>query len=356
MTIGAVMPLFRTPLTRLGHVSVKAAAPVKFGGALLMPLARWLVLVYAVSMGATHGLAQNYPSKPVRLIVPFSAGSGSDVIARVTAGGLADVMGQQIIVENRTGAAGNIGAELASKAAPDGYTLLFANIGHTANVTLYNNLKYELTRDFAPVTQIGASPAVLVVHPSMPVKSVVELVKLAKMKPGAINYASGGAGTPTFIAAELFKGQAGIDLLHVPYRGGGEALTSVLSGETSVYFAPLANALSLVHQARLRPLAVTSTKRLALLPDQPTVAETGYPGYESGFWHGIMVPAKTSQDVIATIHNATVRTLSNPTTAKRLHDVGYIPIGSPPEEFGSYIRSEIQKLSKVLRGLKVTAE
>jgi tripartite-type tricarboxylate transporter receptor subunit TctC len=172
-----------------------------------------------MSCGATNAFAQNYPAKPVRFIVPFSAGSGSDVIARITAGGLADVLGQQVIVENRAGAAGNIGAELASKAAPDGYTLLFANIGHTANVTLYNNLKYDLTRDFAPVTQIGSSPAVLVVHPSLPVKSVGELVKLAKAKPGAINYASGGAGTPTFIAAELFKGQAGIDLLHVRIAG-----------------------------------------------------------------------------------------------------------------------------------------
>jgi len=321
-----------------------------------MRFAPHISLLCVLSCGASSAFAQSYPAKPVRFIVPFSAGSGSDVIARVTAGGLGEVLGQQIIVENRAGAAGNIGTEIASKAAPDGYTLLFATIGHTANVTLYKNLQYDLTRDFAPVTQIGSSPAVLVVHPSLPVKSVGQLVKLAKAKPGSINYASGGAGTPTFIAGELFKGHAGIDLLHVPYRGGGEALTSVLSGETSVYFAPLANTLSLARNGKLRPLAVTSTIRIPLMPEQPTIAESGYPGYESGFWHGIMVPAKTSQDVVVTIYNATVKTLNKPAIAKRLHDIGYLPIGSRPEEFGAYIRSETLKLAKVLRGLNVTAE
>ena len=166
--------------------------------------------------------AQTYPNRVVRMVVPFSAGSGSDVIGRMVAGGLGEVLGQQVIVENRAGAAGNIGAELVAKAAPDGYTILLAIIGHAANVTLYPKMGYDLVRDFAPVTLLGSSPAIVVVHPSLPARSMKELVALAKARPGAINYASGGAGTPTFIAAELFKGQAGIDLLHVPYRSGGE--------------------------------------------------------------------------------------------------------------------------------------
>ena len=299
--------------------------------------------------------AQTYPAKTVRMVVPFSAGSGSDTIGRMIAGALTEGFGQQVIVDNRAGAAGNIGAEIAAKAPADGYTLLFANIGHAANVTLYRNMGYDIQRDFAPVTQVASAPAIVVVHPSLPVKSIAELVKLAKSKPGAINYASGGAGTATFIAAELFTGPAGIQLLHVPYRAGGEALTSVLSGETSVYFAPLATALPHLRQNRLRALAVTSSKRVALLPQLPTVAEAGYPGYQSGNWYGILVPVKTPREVITTVRTATVNALTAPGLNKRLVDLGYITIGDTPEEFAAHIKSEIGKLSKVLRDLNVTA-
>ncbi len=304
---------------------------------------------------AATSWAQSYPAKTVRLLVPFSPGSGSDTIGRIIAAGLPDVFGQQVIGDNRGGAAGNIGAEIAARAAPDGYTLFEANMGHAVNVSLYRNLPYDLMRDFAPVTQFASSPAVVVVHPSLPVKTIAELVKLAKARPGAINYSSGGAGTPTFIAAELFKGQAGVDLLHVPYRAGGEALTAVIAGETSVYFAPLAPALPQIRQGRLRPLAVTSAKRLALLPGHPTVAETGYPGYESGNWYGIMVPARTPQETIATIRSAAISVLNNPVVSKRLNDLGYVPVGDRPEEFAAHIKSEIDKLGKILRQLGVTA-
>ena len=198
------------------------------------------MLAGIAALMSASAATQTYPAKPVRLIVPFSAGSGSDIIARTVAGGLAEVVGQQVVIDNRAGAAGNIGAELAARAAPDGYTVLFGNVAHAANVSIYPKLPYDFVRDFAPVTLLGSSPAILVVHPSLPVKSVAELVKLAKQRPGAINYASGGTGTPTYLATELFKRQAAIDLVQVPYRAGGEALTSILSGETSVYFAPLA--------------------------------------------------------------------------------------------------------------------
>lgn len=316
---------------------------------------RAVALTVVLAAIAAPVSAQNYPVKTVRMILPFSAGSGSDVIGRMIAGALTAGLGQQVIVDNRAGAAGNIGAEIAARAAADGYTLLFANIGHAANVTLYRNMGYDIVRDFAPVTQVASAPAIVVVHPSLPVKSIAELVKLARSKPGAINYASGGAGTATFIAAELFTGLAGIRLLHVPYRAGGEALTSVLAGETSVYFAPLATALPHLRQHRLRALAVTSRQRVPLLPQMPTVAELGYPGYQSGNWYGILAPAKTPRDVITSVRSATVNALAAPAMNSRLAELGYVTIGDTPEEFAAHINSEIAKLSKVLRDLNVTA-
>ncbi len=314
-----------------------------------------VALLAATLLPAMPCAAQNYPAKTLRMIVPFSAGSGSDTIGRLVAGALGEGLGQQVIVDNRAGAAGNIGAEIAAKAPADGYTLMLANIGHAANVTLYRNMGYDILRDFAPVTQVASAPAIVVVHPSLPVRSISELVKLAKAKPGAINYSSGGAGTATFVAAELFTGPAGIQLLHVPYRAGGEALTSVLSGETSVYFAPLATALPHVRQNRLRALAVTSVKRVPLLPQLPTVAELGYPGYQSGNWYGILLPAKASREIITTLRNQTVAALGAPALGRRLVDLGYISIGDTPEEFAAHIKSEISSLSRVLRDLNVTA-
>jgi len=301
------------------------------------------------------GSGQVYPAKVVRYLVPFSAGSGSDTIGRIIAGGLTQVFGQQVIVDNRAGAAGNIGAELAAKAPADGYTIFQVNMGHAANVTLYSNLPYDLVRDFAPVTQLASSPSIVVVHPSLPVKSITELVKLATARPGAINYSSGGIGTPTFVAGELFKGQAGVDLLHVPYRSGGEAITAVVTGEVSVYFAPLSTALPHVRQGRLRALAVTTARRLPLLPEYPTVIESGFPGYEAGNWYGLLVPAKTPKETITAIRGAALSALNRPEVGKRLSDLGYVTVGDQPEEFAAHIKSEIAKLAKILRGLRVTA-
>ena len=311
-----------------------------------------LLTIGALTCAAVPAAAQSYPQKPVRMIMPVSAGSGSDVIGRIIATGMSEHFGQQVVVDNRAGAAGNIGAEAAARAAADGYNVLFAFVGLAANAVLYENLRYDVLRDFAPVTLLGSSAAIVVVHPSLPVKSIAELVKLAKQKPGAINYASGGAGTPTYIGAELFKRQAGIDLLHIPYRAGGEALTSVIAGETGVYFAPLASTLSYLQQGRLRALAVTSTRRLGLLPQYPTVAELGYPDYESGFWHGLLVPAKTPREIIIPLRNAAVQVLNQPAVAQRLVELGYVSYGTTPEEFGVYLKSEINKLRNLLKGLK----
>ena len=275
------------------------------------------------------GNAQSYPARVVRYLVPTSAGAGADVIGRIVAAGLGEVFGQQVIVDNRVGAAGNIGAAIAARAPADGYTLFQVTFQHTVNVTLYRNLAYDLMRDFAPVTQLGSSPAIVVVHPSLPVKSITELVRLAKAKPGAINYGSAGFGSPTFVAAELFKALASVNLLHVPYRGGGEALIAVVTGEIPLYFAPL-TALPHIRQGRLRALALTAAKRLPLLPEYPTVAESGYPGYEFGFWHGVMVPAKTPKETIATIREAVVAVLRRPDVGARIRELGYNMVGDQP--------------------------
>ncbi len=312
-----------------------------------------LLALAAAALVPNPAAAQAYPAKPVRFIVPFSAGSGSDIISRVIAGGLAEAFGQQVIVDNRAGAAGNIGAELASKAPPDGYTMCLVILGHAANATLYRNLPYDLLRDFTPVIQLASTPSILIVHPSLPVKSVAELVKLAKAKPGAINYSSGGVGTPTFISGELFKLQAGVSLLHVPYRAGGEALTAVLSGETSVYFAPVAPALPHVRSGKLRALAVTSSSRMPLLQEYPTVAESGYPGFQTGNWYGLVVPARTPGEIIATLNKTTVAVLRNPALNKRLVDLGFSVVGDKPEEFAAHIKSEIAALARILKDVRV---
>ena len=312
-------------------------------------------LLAACVLAASSQIAwsQQYPTKPVRFIVPFSPGSGSDTIARMIATALPDALRQQVIVDNRAGAAGNIGAELAAKAPPDGYTMMLVILGHAANATLYKNLSYDLVRDFAPVTQLASTPSILVVHPSLPVKSVVELVALAKAKPGAINYSSGGIGTPTFIAGELFKLKANVNMLHVPYRAGGEALTAVVSGETSVYFAPIAPALPHVKAGRLRALAVTSGARLPLLKEYATVAESGYPGFQTGNWYGLVVPARTPAEIVSALNKAAVSVLKKSALNKKLVESGYLVIGDTPGQFVAHIKSEIANLARILKDVKV---
>jgi tripartite-type tricarboxylate transporter receptor subunit TctC len=302
------------------------------------------------------GRTQGYPVKVVRYVVPGSAGSGADVLGRILAGGLGQVFGQQVIVDNRAGAGGNIGAELAAKAAADGHTVLQISLTHALNVSLYRRLPYDLLRDFSPVTQLASTPSLVVVHPSLPVKSVGDLVKLARAKPGAINYASAGTGTPTFLAAELFKGQAGVNLVHVPYKGGAEAMTSVISGETSVYFPAVTTAMPLVRRGSLRALAVTTAQRLPSLPQYPSVAEAGYPHYQSGNWYGLMVPAKTPRETIATLRNAAVAALNSPALNKRLNDLGFVPIGDQPEAFAAHIKSQIATLAKVVDELHLAVD
>ena len=313
------------------------------------------VLALCLLAGTVHA-ADAYPVKPIRWIVPTSAGSGADTVGRIVTNGLAQVTGQTVVVENRAGAAGNIAAEFVAKAPKDGYTVLQANFSHGVNMSLYKKLGYDLLRDFSTVTNLGSSPALLVVHPSLPVKNAKQLVALAKARPGAINYASAGAGSPTFIGGELFRYVTGANLLHVPYRGGGEAINAMVSGETSVYFAPLASALPHVKTGRLRAIAAMSERRIPVVPEVPTIAEAGFPGAESGFWHGSMVPSGTPVEVINALHAATTTALKREDIARRLTDVGYSVIGDPPGPFLEFVKSEVQKWRKVVQATGLTAE
>lgn len=310
-----------------------------------------IALACLICTAISDGWAQSYPTKAVRCIVPDAAGGGLDTIGRLTAEGLAEAFGQQVIVDNRSGAGTTLGIALAAKAPPDGYTLLMNGSGLAAASSLYRNLTFDAIRDFVPVTQIAASPQLVVVHPSLPVRSISDLVKLAKAKPGAIIYASAGTGSSTFFATELFKERAGVNLVHVPYRGGGPALTSVIAGETPIYFAPVAAAMPHL-QSRLRAVAVSALQRLAILRDVPTVAESGYPGFEAGNWYGLMVPTGTPPETIAIIHRAALTALNK--LQKRLHELAYIPVGSRPDEYAAYIKAEIQKVAATYQRLGLT--
>lgn len=305
---------------------------------------------------AAAASAQTYPDKPVRLIVTGSPGSSGDTLGRLVAEGLTRKFGRQIILDNRPGGGANIGPDIAARSPPDGYTLFIVTISHAVNATLYRKLPYDIVRDFAPVTQLVTDPAALVVHSTVPAKSVDELIALARAKPGALNYASGGTGTFTFLAAELFKGQAGVDIVHVAYKGGGPALLAVAAGEVAVYFSPLGISLPHVRQGRLRALAVTTLKRVPMVPELPTVAESGLPGFEAGNWFGLLAPAATPKSVIGTVHDATVAWLNEPGAVKLLDELAYVRIGSTPQAFAAHIKSEVARLGKVVRALKLTAE
>jgi tripartite-type tricarboxylate transporter receptor subunit TctC len=296
-----------------------------------------------------RGGAQNFPAKTVRYVVPDSAGSGGDVFGRIIAAGLSDVFGQQVIVDNRTGAASNLGADIVARAAPDGYTLLAVSSTLSANVSLYRNLPYDLVRDLAPVTQMGFTPFVLVVHPSMPLKTVDDLIRLAKAKPGAINYSSAGTGTATFIAGELFKGVVGVNIVHVPYKGGGPALAEVLAGQVQALFSLALAATPHVKAGKVRALAITSARRSAVAPELPTVAELGFAGFEVVGWFGWLAPARTPREIVARLNAEIVKSLKLPEVRGRLLSQSAEPVGNSPQAFAAFIRSEHEQWARVIR-------
>ena len=301
--------------------------------------------------------AQEYPAKSVRLVIPFAPGGSNDILGRLIAARLSETLGQQVVPDNRPGAGGSIGAELAAKAAPDGYTLLIGHIGTLAvNPTLYRKLGYNPTTDFQPVSLIAKVPNIMVVHPSLPVRSVKDLIALARAKPGALVYGSGGSGGAGHLATEYFRLMAKIDLVHVPYKGTGPALIDLLAGQTQLVFAGVPGIGGHVRAGKLRPLGVSTATRLAVFPDLPTIAEAGVPGYEATQWYGILAPAGTPRPIVERLN----REIASGLKAKQVHDRliadGSEPFGSTPEEFSAFIKMEITRWAPVIKAAGIRAE
>ena len=320
----------------------------------MRPGARVVLRLTAFMFCCAGALAQNYPAKPIRYIIPSTG--GTEVIARLVAQGMSQHLGQQIVVDPRTGANGNLGAEIAAKAPADGYTLLQITQSHTFNTSYFKKLAFDLVQDFTPITLTDISPMIVVVHPSFPAKTVADLVRIAKAKPGAVFYGSAGVGTSTYLAAELFKASANINLTEVPYRGGAPSLTAVIAGEVPVYFSPVATGVPLVQQGRLRALAVSTLKRLPAYPEIPTVAESGYPGFEASNWHGLVAPARTPPEIIATLNAAVVSGLKRPEIASRVRELGYAIVAGTPAEFADFIRTDIEKWRRIVQDKNLSAE
>ena len=320
----------------------------------MRPGARGVLRLTAFMFCCAGAHAQNYPAKPIRYIIPSTG--GTEVIARLVAQGMSQHLGQQIVVDPRTGANGNLGAEIAAKAPADGYTLLQITQSHTFNTSYFKKLAFDLVQDFTPITLTDISPMIVVVHPSFPAKTVADLVRVAKAKPGAVFYGSAGVGTSTYLAAELFKASANINLTEVPYRGGAPSLTAVIAGEVPVYFSPVATGVPLVQQGRLRALAVSTLKRLPAYPQIPTVAEAGYPGFEASNWHGLVAPARTPPEIIATLNAAVVSGLKRPEIASRVRELGYAIVAGTPAEFADFIRTDIEKWRRIVQDKNLSAE
>ncbi len=301
--------------------------------------------------------AQAYPAKPLRMIVAYPPGGGTDIVGRMVAQKLGEAFGQSVVVENRGGASGNIGTELAARAAPDGYTILMGNVAPNAiNVSLFKNLPFDPVADFAPVSLVASTPNILVVHPSTQARTVKDVVALAKAKPRTLNFASAGVGSSSHLAGELFRILAGADIVHVPYKGAGPAMVDVLSGQVQLYFATMPAAMPHVKSGKLAPVAVTSAKRSPALPELPTIAESGVAGYEASTWYGLLAPAHTPGAAIARLHEGVVQVLADAALREKLADQGLEPVGGSPEEFGAYIKSEIAKWSKVIRDAGIRPE
>jgi tripartite-type tricarboxylate transporter receptor subunit TctC len=304
-------------------------------------MSRWLVAIFLVFVGCCgNAVAQTWPSKPIHAIVPFAAGSATDVVPRSVLEPLSARLGQPIVVENRGGAGTTIGAAMVAKAEPDGYTLLATSSAHTLVPTVYPNAPYDTAADFAAVVSLGTSPNVLVVSPSKGFKTARDLVAAAKAKPGSFNFASAGVGTATHLSAERFRMAAGFTAVHIPFRGGAEAITEVLSGRADFLFTPVAIALPQIRAGNLVALAVSSPKRAALLPDVPSVLEL-FPNSDYPFWIGIFMPAKTPRDIVEKFHNEAVKTMQLPNVKERLETLGMEPMPLTPAAFDAQVRAEI---------------
>jgi tripartite-type tricarboxylate transporter receptor subunit TctC len=309
-----------------------------------------VALLLALAGIAAPAAAQNYPVKPVRLIAPFPPGGSTDLLARLVAQKLSEAWGQQVIVENRGGAGGTIGVELASRAAPDGYTIVMGHVGtFGVNPTLYAKLPYDAIRDFAPITNLAMVPNGMAVHPSLPVKTAGDFVRMAKARPGQLLFGSGGSGSAAHLAAEYFRLLAKIDLVHVPYKGTGPAMIDLIAGQTSMMITGMTALMPHIKSGKLKPLGVATLKRLAIMPDLPTIAESGVPGYDANQWYGVLAPAATPRDIVMKLNADIVKVLARPDVKERLAADGAEPVGGTPEQFAAHIKSEIARWAPVVK-------
>ena len=314
------------------------------------------LLLLAGLLVAGAAAAQGWPAKPIRLVVPFTAGSGTDIVARTVGDAMAKGLGQPIVIDNKPGAGGTIGAAQVAKSEPDGYTVLVHSSGHALNPAIYPNLPYDTLKDLTGVTPLAALPNVLVVSPQRGWKSVADLVAAAKARPGQLNYASAGVGSATHLNAEKFKLQAGIDALHVPFKGTPEALSDVIGGRNDWFFAPMSSALPLVKDGKLQALAVSTAQRSPSLPNVPTTVEAGVPGSDYTFWVGLIVPAATPAPIIKRLHEEALKALAAPEVKERLAKLGADPMPMEPAAFNAYIRTEMDAAAKIARAASLKAQ
>ncbi|MCX7154662.1 MAG: tripartite tricarboxylate transporter substrate binding protein [Proteobacteria bacterium] len=315
-----------------------------------------LLAALLLPAAAALAQAQAWPAKPVRLIVPFPPGGGTDAFARPLAARLSQQLGQQFIIDSRGGAGGNIGADLAAKSAPDGYTFLLGAVHHTVAVSAYKNLAYDLEKDLVPITGVGYVPDVLVVSAKMPAKTIAELIAYSKANPGKVNYGSSGNGTTRHLAGEIFNNLTGTSMIHVPYKGSGPAMTGLLGSEIDLIFEGLGSASAHIRAGKIRALAVTSPKRSPAFPDIPTMAEAGVPGFESLSWYGLWAPAGTPRDIMLKLQQETAKALATPELKAIWALQGAEPGGEPSEQFAKLVHSEVEKWGKVVRQNKVTID
>jgi tripartite-type tricarboxylate transporter receptor subunit TctC len=312
-----------------------------------------LALICAPAMA----LAADYPERPVTVVVGFPPGGPSDVLARIVAKKLGELLGQPFVVDNRPGAGGNVAGEIAAHAEPDGYTLLMGNNSILAtNASLYANIGFDPVRDFTPISLIGTQANILVVNPNVPANTMAELIDLAKANPGKLNFASSGYGAAAHLAGELFKTEAHIDIVHVPYKGAAPALEDLISGQDQMMFATAASVVGMIKNGQVRALAVTTLKRTAILPDIPTVDELGIKGFEATTWHGLVAPEGTPKDIIATLYRATIAALNDPEVRQSLGTLGVDIVGDTPDEFSAYIQAEIPKWAEVIKASGAKAQ
>ena len=316
-----------------------------------------IVAGLAAALLAAPIAAQKYPERPVRVILGVPAGGTPDLLARTVIPGMSELLGQPLVVDNRGGAGGRIGAELAAHAAPDGYTLFMTSPGAlTIAPHIVKGIAYDALKDFIPISLIATGPFLLIVHPSVPAKSVKELIALDKAAPGKLNYASSGSGTPNHMAMELFKSMSGAQFTHVPYKGAPQAVTDLLGGRVSATMNSIGPVLAHIKAGKLRPLGIASPKRSPQLPDVPPISEVGVPGYESGSWMGLLAPAKTPQKIVAQVGAAAVKTVHSPDTHARLVSLGAEPVGDKPQEFAARIKREYEQSAKVVKAAGVRIE